>query len=242
MSVVYVLSHLGLGDNITSIGMVNFLKECYDHVYLLCKKQYADNVKLIVGENSVLTVDDGKEVQALIPLYEKGDVIVTGWVYSRIRSKITNKYVIDYTPHNNQYNLKYDHIKYFYEHIGLDTRIYVDYFDIPSTEDSKYFYNQIKHKKIVFAHTKASSNEINIDEKIDNYIGDDSYIVICANKNVYNSEHTANKFVNLPVQNYIDIIKNSFEIHVIDSCFSCIVYPLVLKNILNPECVFIYQR
>ena len=43
----------------------------------------------------------------------------------------------------------------------------------------------------------------------------------------------ANTYINLPVAYYIDIIKNSKEIHVIDSCFSCIVYPLQLSGLLN---------
>ena len=43
----------------------------------------------------------------------------------------------------------------------------------------------------------------------------------------------ANNYINLPVAYYIDIIKNSKDIHVIDSCFSCIVYPLQLAGLLN---------
>lgn len=243
MSAVYVLTHLGLGDNITSIGMVNFLKECYDHVYLLCKKRYEHNIKLLVGDDSVLTVDDGKEVQALIPLYDKGDVIVTGRVYNNKKSKITNQKVLEYVKQEDKYNIKYNFIKYFYEHTGLDTRIYVNYFNIPSSDKSRELYELIKDKQIVFAHTKASNKEIDLIPVLEKYLVDSSYIVVCANKNMYTDDnHVANQYVNIPVAYYIDIIKHATRIDIVDSCFSCIVYPLMLQGVINKEIVNIYDR
>lgn len=78
------------------------------------------------------------------------------------------------------------------------------------------------------------------------YINDNKYIIICANENVYNENQTyfeiANKFVNIPIQNYIDIIKNACEIFVIDSCFSCIVHPLSVLNKLNTKKIEYYHR
>ena len=34
----FVLTHLGLGDNINSIGMVTYLSTCYDEVVVVCKE------------------------------------------------------------------------------------------------------------------------------------------------------------------------------------------------------------
>ena len=68
-----------------------------------------------------------------------------------------------------------------------------------------------------------------------------------ANKNIYPSDHEhyhlSEIFVNMEVAYYIDVIKKAKEIHVIDSCFSCIVHPLHKTNKLD-ECdvVEIYSR
>ena len=57
------------------------------------------------------------------------------------------------------------------------------------------------------------------------------YIIICADFNAYNTTdinyNLAAKYVNIPVVYYIDIIKNAERIHIVDSCFSCIVIPLL---------------
>ena len=52
----------------------------------------------------------------------------------------------------------------------------------------------------------------------------------------------AESFVNLFVADYIDIITSAEEIHVIDSCFSCIVYPLLNTKRLSAKKCCIYER
>jgi hypothetical protein len=96
-------------------------------------------------------------------------------------------------------------------------------------------------------HIKSSTHgNINLDHIIDKFINDDTYLIICANKNVYSEDdlkyNSANKFVNIPLQHYIDTIKNSKEIHVVNSCFSCIVYPLYKTNRLPDSNVNIISR
>ena len=71
-------------------------------------------------------------------------------------------------------------------------------------------------------------------------------IIICANKNMYNINNSkyelANKYINLFIAYYIDIILNSYEIHVVDSCFSCIINPLKVTNRLFSKITNIYDR
>ncbi|MFY7729237.1 MAG: hypothetical protein ACOVRN_06955, partial [Flavobacterium sp.] len=78
------------------------------------------------------------------------------------------------------------------------------------------------------------------------YINNENTIIICANENVYPTNHSkydiANQYVNIPIAHYIDIIKRASEIHVIDSCFSCIVNPLQQTNRLSATTVTIYDR
>ena len=52
----------------------------------------------------------------------------------------------------------------------------------------------------------------------------------------------AAKYVNISVVYYIDIIKNAERIHIVDSCFSCIVIPLLNMKTISPKEVKIYQR
>ena len=51
------LSHNGLGDNITSIGAINFLINYYELVYMFCKKNNLENVKLFFHGTNVLFID-----------------------------------------------------------------------------------------------------------------------------------------------------------------------------------------
>ena len=52
----YFLSHNGLGDNITSIGAVNFLLNYYENIFFLCKDIHEDNVKLLFNNKPVIIV------------------------------------------------------------------------------------------------------------------------------------------------------------------------------------------
>lgn len=130
--------------------------------------------------------------------------------------------------------------------MNLDLSIYYEYFDINSTKKSTTLYEKIKHLNIVFCHTQSSTKTISLPENIKKYLYDDKYIIICANENAYNENHSqfeiANKFINIPIAEYIDVIKNACEIFIIDSCFSCIVHPLSISNKLNTQKIEFYIR
>ena len=227
----YVLSHNGLGDNISMIGAVNFLLQYYVKIYFICKTKYESNVILIpINENNEF--NECKET--IMNVYKTNDIFVCGCHTEYVSSKITNPTILHYIQNNT--NIKYGHIFDFYNCIGLDTYIYVNYFNIPSTTITTDYYYKIKKYNIMFVHTQGSNRSIDISNITNSFINDDN-IIICPNKNMYTLENKhyklANTYINLPVAYYIDIIKNSKEIHVIDSCFSCIVYPLQLSGLLN---------
>ena len=172
------------------------------------------------------------------------DVFVSGFVYiNYLKSKITHPELLKYVQNDKGYSVNYEHIRSFYNDIGLDLSIYFNYFDIVSNEISKKYYEEIQKYKIIFLHTKGSNREINLDNIINLYKNDDNYIIICANSNVYdytNEKYNIVKnYINIPIVNYIDVIKNAEIINVIDSCFSCIVYPLSITNKLKTKNVII---
>ena len=247
MVCAYFLSHNGLGDNITNIGAINFLLQYYDTIYFICKNTYKENLELIFYKKRVVLVpfadidhDMRQETRNItkiilnIPI--QFDLFVSGNCHvPYFTSRITNNDLMSYKQYN-KYSLRYEHISQFYNQIGLDTRIYIEYFDIQSTEESERYYECIKKYKMVFIHTKGSDRSVCID--ISEYDSPE-YLVICSNKNMYADTdpryEIAGRLVNLKVAYYIDIIKNSEIIDIIDSCFSCVVYPLVLGGKIKPR-------
>ena len=245
----FFLSHNGLGDNITNIGAINFLLQYYNSIYFLCKDIYEENIKILFYNKKIITIpfnskNELNECRKIINSINKDnfDIFISGHCNTPyFKSHITNTALLKYKK-NNKYEIKYSHILNFYNNIGLDSSIYIDYFNIDSSEISKKYYETIKHYKIVFLHTKSSNGEINLNYIINKYIDKEDYIVICANKNVYNSDDIkyklASDYVNIKIAYYIEIIKNASVIHVVDSCFSCIIYPLLLGKKINPyECI-----
>jgi len=256
---VYLLSHNGLGDNITMFGAIRYLTTIYDKVYLICKKHNQKNIDDLLDCPKVITVpfiasnyqEEYKEcMQILETVSEDIDILISGCCHTPyFKSRINNRNLLEYksnTDIKTQYSCDYSFIRDFYNDIGIDLRIYYEWFDIPSSKTSLQYYDSIQNKKIVFLHTKASDTEINLDRIIDKYITDESYLIICPNKNMYestsNNESLAAIYVNLPIRDYIDIIKKAVIIHVVNSCFSCIVYPLVKSGKIAPIEWKIYER
>jgi len=249
----YILSHNGLGDNITMIGAINFLLLHYNNIYLLCKDKYESNVKLLINNKNVIIIpfdhrnERGSCKNIITNVYsnDNTDIFICGQHKSYLKSKITNPSILNYNK-NNKYNVKWKHIKTFYQDMNLDLSIYYEYFNINSTTKSLELYQQIKDINIIFCHTQSSTKTISLSENIKTYINDNKYIIICANENVYNKNHAhfevANKFINIPIAEYIDVIKNACEIFIIDSCFSCIVHPLSELNKLNTKKIKYHLR
>lgn len=247
----YYLSHWGLGDNITSIGAINFLLKHYDTIYFLCRDIYKENVELIFANKPVIAVpyvfdDNYKDnCKSIIEKVDKNkyDILICGTHNDYLKSHITNQGLLKYEK-NTKYTTHHHHIFVFYNDIGLDLSIYFDYFDIPSSDLSIQYYDTIKEYKIVFLHTIGSNRYIDLSHIIQQYKDRDEYIIICADKNAYNSSHPkfniAEKYVNIKMVYYIDIIKNASIIHIINSCFECIVYPLLITNRIHPEECQIY--
>jgi hypothetical protein len=247
----FVLSHNGLGDNITNISAVKFLQNYYHVIYFLCKDIHNENVSLFFNDYVVtIPIDSSKneitECKKILDKIKYADIFVSGSHKSYMNSRITHPDLLTRVKDNEGRSIKYPHIYDFYNDIGLDLEIYFNFFNIESSNLSLKYYNDIKDYKIVFMHTMASNKEINLDYIINLYINNDEYIIICANKNIYDNSHKkyeiVEKYINIKLAHYIDIIKNAEIIHVIDSCFSCIVYPLLICNKLKSVETIIHER
>lgn len=248
----YFLSHNGLGDNITSIGAVVFLLQHYRRIHFLCKDKYADNVRLLFATREVTVVpfDANKEHESCSRIINgvdttNNDIFVSGQHKHYLNSHITHPSILEHEM-DDKYELEYPFIRQFYRDNHLDTAVYVDYFDIPTTDESSAYYEPLKSYSIVFMHTQASDMTIDLSSVAQKYENEPNHIIICANKNAYAAEHPnyllADKCINLKVAHYIDIIKHATAIHVINSCFSCIVYPLMLGKKICPKEFALYNR
>jgi hypothetical protein len=249
----YFLGHNGLGDNITSVSAINFLLKYYKSIYFLCKDIYKENVELLMNKCvNVISFDKNNEFfeckRIIMNAFNEDnniDIFICGCHKSYLNSKITHPELLNYKQTDKNYTIKYDFIKNFYYDIKLDLSVYYEYFDISESVISKHYYDMIKEYKIIFLHTKSSNREINLDIVINKYINNSEYIIICANKNIYHIDHCkyniANQYINILVGCYITLIKNANEIHIVDSCFSCIVHPMSQTNKLKAYTI-IYDR
>ena len=264
----YIVSHNGLGDTITMIGAIRFLLQHYDNIYFLCKEKYESNIKLLINNENVITVPIKASIELIVEkkscmntikkVYNNDytDIFICGFHKEYLKSKINNPAILNYKKSNEIEKfekqlpiLRKEERKTiigFYQDMNLDFRIYSEYFDINSTEKSIALYEQIKDLNIIFCHTQSSTKTISLPENIKTYINDNKYIIICANENIYNKNHShfevANKFINIPIVEYIDVIKNACEIFAINSCFSCIINPLNILNKLNTDKINYYIR
>lgn len=251
----YFLSHNGLGDNIFMSSAVNYLTQYYKNIYVLCKNKYMASIIQLYKHNNnikIIPFDESNEFQCcyniLIDKYDKNDIFVSGGCYkSYLTSKITH-------PELNNYKIKHEYnlpaflgiMENFYYDINLDLSIYSNNFKIEICEDEVI--NQLKNKyKLIFVHTESSTNTIDLSYILDKYINREDYLIICANKNYYslNDEkyELVNKYIKLEtILDYCYIIVNSEQIYAVDSCFSCLIYGLLMQNKIDKNIINFYDR
>lgn len=257
MTSAYFLSHNGLGDNISNIGAVKYLLgEYYDTIYFICKDTNLVNVTDLYTDQRVhfVPIDSHNEMgeysRILTPIYsmENIDVLVSGFCLKPYyKSKITNQKLLS-RQKIQCYRIqpRFDFIRTIYEDIYLDLSIYYNYFCIGSTETSRAIYDNIRQYNVIFVHTQSSDQSLDFIDILKKFMDDKDNLIICADHNVYgphNEQYVlAEKYVNLPVSNYIDIILNAWKIYVVDSCFSTIIIPLMNVGKLRTNDCNIFDR
>jgi hypothetical protein len=259
----YYLSNGGLGDNIISIGAIRFLLQYYKIVYFLCKTKYSKHIKSLLSTEpriSLVTYNEQYEIPECINIikkaYSNNDIFISGSYKRYLQSKITNQYVLNYIQNKNKYDLNHDtitdanfsFIREFYEDIGLDLRVFYEYFHIESTDMSRKLYDSVKHyNRIIFTQPTASTGEtLDLTKLKEKYIDDYDAIILCNNYNVYDKYSIkydlSQSYVMNDMSYYIDTIVNCDEIYIIDSCFIAIILPLLKTGRLKATIVRIILR
>lgn len=261
----YLVSHNGLGDNLFMIGSLNFIKQFYKNIFFICKNIYYENVKLFFNKSSNIIClpfdenDEFNEIKKIINddkyIDENIDIFVCGYHKTYLKSKITNKDFLNHKIINKNYKIDYSYItsenysfiENFYKDINLNLTYFYEYFDLPDSDISKKNFESVNKYYLVFIQSTSSDGKtLNISNLINKYINNDKVLLICSDKNLYNKDNKkyllAENFIMKKLVYYIDIIKNSDEIYIIDSCFLGIVLPFLKTNKLKTEKVSIILR
>jgi hypothetical protein len=222
MNDAVILSHLGMGDMIGISPAIRHYCKKYNEVYIFSKEKNSKNVFAMyddVPNLNIIAIDNDSNLESqqinfyLSEIESDFDLISSG-LYKKNRAEFTN------LPDN------------FYDDFDLDYSVYEEEFNLPNKilEDKTYFdlLDGIDYNFIV-----GTSSTKDINEEILESIEDDLFI-INPSKNVYTEEdpryQLAEKFLNLPLFDYTNIIKNAKGIYLIDSSFSLLSKFVASKN------------
>jgi hypothetical protein len=213
MSNLVILSHLGMGDMIGVIPAVRYFCSLYSTVYIFSKESSIRNVKTMYSDLhnlKIISIDSNLNPSREVAVVEKTVSDLNIPECKILRSGI-------YKNSNNYQNLPDN----FYLDLGVDFSVYDSYFKLPEEQLKDYSY-LLEGKDFYFVNGTSSTK--NIDGEILSKLDIGNNILINPNNNLYTKENVnwdlAEKFVGLPLFDYVTTIRKAKEIHVIDSAFS----------------------
>jgi len=231
-------SHLGLGDMICMIGVARYLATKYDEVYVVCKHEYYDNVKLFYK--------DDKDIHIIL-----NDQLNLKWNPIQSYHELDKETYKDYTPYicgihsAKNSNLKNEDYKdipnIFYKQLDIDYNIVKQYFYVDDYTDSYIEFILENYKNYLFVHDSSSNTKFNLSSKLLNE--NNNLCIINPCNNPYDEGHIyyqLNKNIqNKPILFFKKIIENADEIHCIDSSFCNFINFLDTSNVKN---IYLYPR
>jgi len=233
----FVLTHLGLGDNITAIGMVRYLSTCYDEIIVVSFTKNKENLELFYQDDKSITIMGVGEENSISPR--------RGFPRKKF-DKITEGYDLYITgchnwtkPENRTISIPFR----WYDHANIDPKYFWSYFYIPDTDLSKKLFDKIKTIKYIFAHSETSGGRCYNSNYISNKfkeLNKDEILFLNPCENFYKEEHPfyklANEFVGHRLIHYKDTIINSYYNFFTDSSFCCMALNLEIKSDNNFIC------
>jgi hypothetical protein len=225
----FVLTHIGLSDNITTIPFIRYLRTIYDKVYTTCKKSNLKNVKSFYSDDNNIILIENKPDEEISPLNNID--IFNNYSY------LKDIYLMGYHNLNNN---KFNYIPFnFYDVVLCPYRIFWNYFKIDLPKYSKLLFNYLKSKydgSYIFIHNTSSTGQVFdynfIKRKLNLSKNNILFINPCINmydKYDYYYE-IADQFINYQLADYVDIIINANYIILGDSSFYCLAMQLPIKT------------
>jgi hypothetical protein len=199
----YIYHHLGLGDHIICNGLVREYSKQFSEIIIFCKQHNYESVSFMFS--------DLKNLRILI-----GD---DNYVLNYLRTIPEQNIIrIGYTGYNwGNLNLNFE--RTFYFQAGLDFNKRWDSFKLIRDKNKEIqLFNVFgfKEKEYIFVHQ----------DKERNFLIDNKYL---KNKKIIFME----KGLTLNIFDYLYLIENATEVHVIESCLAFIIDSLQLQEDKN---------
>jgi hypothetical protein len=194
---IVLYHHMGLGDHFICNGLVNYLSTQYDKVILPCARHNLETVQCLYSDNdrvSILPVD--KEPQDIVAFSQRENIPITQVGFDYIQKSRHGWY------------------DSFYEQCGIPIEYRKSYFSLPSQiPNATLVYNQmVTSPHYILVHQGSSnSTEYPIDILQGRQEGSLPPIVRIV-------PHVSNNLLD-----WITVIQNAAEIHVVPSSVFCLV-------------------
>jgi hypothetical protein len=227
----FILTHLGLGDNITAIGAVRYLSTCYDKVIVVCKEKNKRNMGLFYNDDKTIE---------LYPVINDNNISPQrGFNYNTFKQITQNMdlYLAGVHCLTKQSEPYTDLPFNFYRDMGINEKYFWSYFHINTPAEAISLFNKLKEvSNYIFVHNSASTGNVFSIVEIENKLkfNKQEILVINPNNNIYNKAdpffELANEFLNHPLSFYISTIINANKIILTDSSFFCLAINLPIKT------------
>lgn len=226
----YIVTHQGLGDNITAIGMVRYLSTCYDQVIVPCKRKNYDNLKLFYEDDPTIVLEPFDDEFSTLNKQKLDD-----------KKKTMNLYVCG--CHNGFTN--FNELPFcFYSNVNIDHQFFWNYFYVPIYKYCE-LHNEVKNLEYVFVHNFGSQGKVFDDKYVTDKLGLDknNILFVNPNENMYTIGHKfyeiANKFVGKLLIHYANVIINAKYVILTDSSFFCMALNLDMNT---NECYYVSRN
>jgi hypothetical protein len=211
---IFLLSHLGMGDQLFMNGAVRYFATYYDEVRLVVKKPTFENLKTLYRDEPCVTfqvIDNDAEISPKFgcPL-ERFKECVDGFDGVGLCGFHTDGSKMEQFPLN------------FYSDIGLPKEILLEWSHLPSLESKP-----LPSEPYIFYNNTSSNQTMNIPIDIH------AQLVLNPAVNMYPVGHSwhqaAQEWVGLPLFEYTNLLKGASKLFMVDSSFFCMALLLNLK-------------
>lgn len=249
---IYLLGHLGLGDNITYCGAIRFLNYFYNRISIFCKLCNVNNLRRLFSDIDNIQIiglsGDNDIYVEFSKIDSESDILVSGYSWREIfNSRMRHPILETYKQNNKNYNSPWNHIYDFYNDLKFDLSVYYEHFSIPISTQSIQNVEKVQKYRIIFLHFSSGTGNATYPDWEWKHIYNDEYIIVDPDKNHYDPNknlekyNIANELLNLDVCEYINIIINASYLYITDSCFACMILPLKKMGKIKGG-VIIYDR
>lgn len=221
-----VYTHTGLGDSITAVGIVRYMRTLFDEVIVLHYKGHTKNVEMLYSDDPSIKL---YPLNGLLPIESEEfqqlsndcTVFISGW------SKRSNP-----SNHNGYADIPFC----FYSDIGIDTDYFWTYFRVPEYKESKEFFDQLNGEQYVFVNNNSSDGVRFTIEDVEHHAGisRDNILVLNSSINIYPENHKYHKLAQVavwkPILHYSEILKNARHIYLTDSSIFCFAIQLDINT------------